>query len=362
MSRGTEARRHGGRPTGGLRARSHYAFRRLWYGERGVGAALALALGLPATVAYRALLAWDQRRRVAGCEHAPLPVISVGSLVAGGSGKTPVTAWLARVIGTRGARAGIVVTEAAADEALLHGHWNPGVRVAVARDRASGVRRLARLGADVAILDDGFQHRELARDLDIVLVSDRGAANGALLPMGPYREPVSALSRADWKIVVGPSPGRHTDLPTDRKGMPRSDEPMSRIVFRPGGWADLQGRDAPAPEGEVVAATGIARPDRFFEFLRRVGRQPVEAFAFPDHHPFGPTDARTLEDVRRRAGGRATLVVTEKDAVKLREYVRLLGPVRALRQRLVWLAGRSRLVRRLTNAAGLPPADREPAR
>src|SRR5438067_5843920 len=132
-----------------------------------------------------------------------LPAIGVGNLTVGGTGKTPVAAWLARRLLERGASPAIVLRGYGDDEPRVHATLNPDVQVLVDADRVRGVAEAARRGADVAVLDDAFQHRRARRTLDVVLVSaELGTRHARMLPAGPYREPLVALRRASVVVVT----------------------------------------------------------------------------------------------------------------------------------------------------------------
>jgi tetraacyldisaccharide 4'-kinase len=181
------------------------------------------------------------------------------------------------------------------------------VPVVVAPLRLEGCEIAARIGCDLALLDDGFQHRRLHRDLDIVLTSSADARS-RVLPAGPLREGIAALARAD--VVVA------TDehAPTGGRASFRLRQVAAGLV------ADI-GRDAALEPitglrgREIVAVAGIARPERFLDLLAAAGaRQVCVPFLFPDHHVFSAAD---LSDIARAAAGRYTVVTTEKDLVKL---------------------------------------------
>ena len=338
----TEGRRRvGASVAAGARGRGHRLARRLWYDRPSFAFRVLFQLSAPLSLGYRALLAFDRRRRLARRRSAAIPVISVGGLVAGGSGKTPVACWVASVLARAGARPGLVVGAGADDEALLHRRWTPAVAVVVDRDRFRGVEELARRGVEIAVLDDGFQHRQLARDLDLALVS--AGENRALLPRGPRREPGSALNRADRIVLV-----KSGDASPAWDASEAPETPVAQLRFEPGSWLDLVGAPAPAPEGQVLAVSGIARPDRFAAQLAAAGYPPAASITYADHHRYTRRDAL---DIRNRLNGR-TLVTTEKDAVKLCRFGSVLGPARALGQQLVWETGETELARAVV-AVGL---------
>jgi tetraacyldisaccharide 4'-kinase len=265
-----------------------------------------------------------------------LSVVSVGNLAVGGTGKTPMAAWLVRLLADAGAHPALVARGYGEDELLLHRRWNPGAPVHAGPDRVAGARRAREEGADVIVLDDGFQHRRLARDVDVVLLAAEDRFPGRMLPCGPYREAASALERAQVVVVT-----RRTAAAADAGMLAREVSRRHPAVsvailgLLPGGWATLSGEDADAPPGPVLAAAGIARPETFRRQVADATGTEVELVAFPDHHAFTAADAAAL---RRRAGTR-TLVVTEKDAVKLEHHTNLLGPVRVLGVRFEWQQG-----------------------
>jgi tetraacyldisaccharide 4'-kinase len=288
------------------------------------GGAAALHRGLYA----RGLLA---RRRLAG------QVVCVGNLVVGGTAKTPLSAWLARGLHRRGRKVALasrgyggagrepvtVVSdgrfvreraESAGDEPMLLAARAAGVPVLVGRDRGLvGLRALSAFGADVLVLDDGFQHHRLERDLDLVCFDGRlGLGNGHVLPRGPLRERLAALRRADAIAVVdGPLPER------DAARLAKRAPGARRIAVRrrPGPLRPLaggRGEPAEALAGrEVGLLSGLANPDTFRASVEGLGARVVAERRFPDHHAYRRRD---LEGLAERA---ACWVTTEKDAVKI---------------------------------------------
>ncbi|PZR06318.1 MAG: tetraacyldisaccharide 4'-kinase [Archangium gephyra] len=233
-------------------------------------------------------------------------VISIGNIVVGGAGKTPLIIHLANdalangrrvAILTRGygrstrepirfdSRALPTVAEAG-DEPRLIARRSPGVTVFVNADRVASARAAVKEGFDLLLLDDGFQHRRLARDVDLVL--DVGVGNGFLLPAGPLREPVSALRRAThvWK--------RDVDVRYE----------VTSLIAPDGARQSLRGQ-------RVVLLLGVARPDRVRRSVEMAGATVVAMHAHADHHVFTPEELAAAT----RVG--ATLVTTEKDAERL---------------------------------------------
>jgi tetraacyldisaccharide 4'-kinase len=268
-------------------------------------------------------------------------VVSVGNLTVGGTGKTPMAAWILGILESAGQSPALVSRGYAEDELLLHRRWHPDVPIVSDPDRVAATLRARDDGARVVVLDDGFQHRRLARDVDIVLVAAEDPWPGRLLPRGPYREPPGSLGRADALVVTRRTATQEQAASlASRLWMEHGPFDTCAIAFlEPGGWSGIQGGGADAPQGPVLAAAGIARPEAFAEVVRRTLGVDVELIAFPDHHRYDTADVSTL---RSRAGGR-TLVVTEKDAVKLAPLARDLEPVRVLELVVRWDAGEAEL-------------------
>jgi len=297
---------------------------RWWRGEAGwTGAALWGALA-PAEALYALGIrlrgvAYD--RHWIGSYDAGVPVISIGNIAVGGTGKTPVTRWVAGECRRRGAHPAILHGGyGGGDEAALHRRWGSAPLVFEGRDRVASARAAVAAGATVLILDDGFQHRRLRRDLDLVLIAaESWEPRPRLLPRGPWREPPSALRRAGaiavTRRVVPPSVAEavRDDL--------RRIQPAAVVLglrLEPRGWTLLGPPEegdpgVSGPSGEVVALAAIARPDWFVENARAAGATIGDIVAFPDHHTYGDDD---IERILRLAGERP-IVTTAKDAVKL---------------------------------------------
>jgi tetraacyldisaccharide 4'-kinase len=300
---------------------------------RGTGPASAL-YGAGARLAK---LAWD--RGWIATRAAPLPVVSVGALTAGGAGKTPFVRWLAgrlreagrapailtRGYGGRGGQAPRVVDRSApdpardGDEPVLLARSLPDVPVVVCPDRLAGARLAAVRGADLLILDDGFQHRRLRRDLDLVLW-DRAAerSDGRLLPAGFLREPLSALDRAGVVLLVDRGDG----FPASPPRGPGADR-QARIRLVPGA------RQPVAAGTRVHALSGLADPASFERSLESLGLFVTGATRYPDHHPFTVVEVR---EVARRAEKQSAdvIAVTAKDWTRWPRSERSALPVPAV--------------------------------
>jgi tetraacyldisaccharide 4'-kinase len=291
------------------------------------------------------------RRGVLPTRRLPCAVISVGNLTVGGTGKTPMTLWLARRVqdmgyatavlsrgyGGRSGRAAAVAgdgrrllltAEEAGDEPCMMANRLQGSPVIVGRDRYAGGRlAVEAFGARVVILDDGFQHRPLARDLEIVLLDGSSPmGNGRLLPRGPLREPPSALERAHAVVFTRSAPSGPVEAGVGRylaPGTARFVAGHRPAVYRflPGGGRCLPNGLVPADAAflrgkRVLAFSGIADNRDFFRTLTGLGCDVARRRGFPDHHPYSDGELRDLQGAARAAGC-PVLVTTEKDFARI---------------------------------------------
>jgi tetraacyldisaccharide 4'-kinase len=317
--------------------------RRVWAGEGGaLGAALRIALA-PAEAAFRGVVAARNGAYDRGwlrAERVDVPVISVGNVAVGGAGKTPFAAWLARRLADAGRKPAIALRGYGEDEIVLHGELNPDIPVFRGRRRVEAAREALAAGRDAVVLDDAFQHRALARDLDLVLIPVEGWNPAPrVLPRGPWREGVQALARADGIVLTrkSASAARAQEVAAEVARLHPS-KPIIRCALLPSGLVPLHGGEGTAVDAlvgrRVLAVAALATPEPFFAQLRAMGAE-VDAAAYPDHHPFSAGDARTL---MARAAGRM-LVMTRKDAVKLRGLLPASGDAWVLEQRVTVESG-----------------------
>lgn len=261
------------------------------------------------------------------------PVISVGNLSMGGTGKTPVVLtilqWLlsqqqtpsvlTRGYGRGDAPDGVVIissesppdVERAGDEPVMLARSAPGSVVCVSPDRFLGGRLAEQLGCTVHVLDDGFQHLELARDLDVLVTTVGEIAGGRLIPFGRLRESREAAQRADVVIVSGATP-EQADAEARSLGVARGFA-MTRRLDTPrrlGGSDTLEGSAV-----KVMPVAGIANPERFAMSLGDAGYEVVDPLWFRDHHRYTTKDAAAIA-ARFRASGAVAVVTTSKDAVR----------------------------------------------
>lgn len=340
----------------GLRSRIEARMR-----DDGSSACDPLAGGLKLAAGVYAGAGWLRaalyRRGFLRPRRLPCVVIAVGNLTVGGTGKTPMVihvVGLLRQMGyrvaviSRGYRglaekaggvvsdgAGVLMTAAeAGDEPYLMAARLPGVPVVVGRDRyRAGCRALAAFGVEILVLDDAYQHLQLARDLNLLLL-DRAApfGNGQVVPRGVLREPLSALSRADAVIftragpAAAPAPSR-VRLPGLRAGAA-----FFRCAHRPylSGIVAAGRHELAAAAGlqglPTVAFSGIARNDEFIRTLVGLGLNITAALAYPDHHPYSAKDLDRIRRVARKTGARQ-LATTHKDFVRIQSRCDLPLPL-----------------------------------
>ncbi|CAN5654605.1 tetraacyldisaccharide 4'-kinase [soil metagenome] len=327
---------------------------RWWRGEGGgVGTALSAALW-PAEQAYRATmavraLAYDA---VLPVGRAPSPVISVGNIAVGGAGKTPVAAWLAARLAARGLRPAIVLRGYGTDEILVHREINPEIPVFAAVKRIDGALEAAAAGCNVVVLDDGFQHLRLHRDLDIVLVAaESWSPRPRLLPRGPWREGIGGLERAGVLLVTRKTASAEEAARVVQSlGQLAPEAICVSARIYPDRLVNLQeageSRSLASLQGEtVLAVASLADPRPFKRHLEDAGAT-VELVEFPDHHNFSASEAADLE---RRAAGR-TLIMTRKEAVKLRPLLSVGCEAMVLQQDVEIETGRTALLRAVRTA------------
>ena len=299
------------------------------------------------------------------------PVVSVGNLRVGGSGKTPAAALLARMLADAGevpsilsrgyartdARPGVTVVSdgsrlradlaRAGDEPLLLARRLPGVRVLVCEDRyLAGKVAERHLGATVHVLDDGFQHFQLARDADLLIVDIGDVNHPRTLPGGWLREPLSAARAADALLVTGAEGPDGVAMIGERLGVASAFALLREV--EPPVEETIAGPRPLEPGTRVVVVSGIARPERFLAESREAEVEVVASVAFKDHHPYTPADVARIGQ-RAADAGASTVLTTEKDYVRLlplrpwpfRVAVRPLGVrIEPAAQFTSWLAAR----------------------
>jgi len=265
---------------------------------------------------YAAISRCQLERRAGQQKQPQLPLISVGNITAGGSGKTPFVIWLAAQLLHSGYTPVILCRgdsgKASSEPVLVHPDADPavvgdealllaqtsGCKVISGRDRIRGSEMAAALG-NIMIIDDGFQYRSLGRACDIVLIPSDGVGNGHQIPAGPLREPINALARADLIVRTGAAHCSSLTAEKEWHWQAIADDLM-----------DIMHTGSNKPDA-VFAATGIARPQRFFDDLKTKGLTLAGTRIYPDHHRFTKQDVSALTTLKQ------PIAVTAKDAVKL---------------------------------------------
>jgi tetraacyldisaccharide 4'-kinase len=310
-----------------------------------IGSVLLLVLAIPAAC-YRAAIVirngyYGLVRSAA--RRASCPVISIGNITVGGTGKTPMAAKIAQSLIDRGRKAAILSRgykgsaipfdenrreqaaaqwSAASDEAAVLKRRCPRIPVYLGPDRVASAAKAVEQGADVLVLDDGFQHRRLARDLDIVLVDATAPfGQGRMLPRGLLREPLSSLHRAGLIVLTRSDevdPSTKTDI-LRTIARASNNRAVAQAVHRVEGFVDIKGRpmDSVDPASmQAVIFAGIGNFESFRRCVQRLGVRVLAAYEYPDHHYYTVAEIDGLQDTAAMLEANV-LLTTEKDAVKL---------------------------------------------
>ncbi len=299
-------------------------------------------------------------------KRVPTRIISIGNLTVGGNGKTPFTLFLASRLQARGLSVAIVSRgfgrrgangvpaalvsdglsiklspEEAGDEPVMMAKSFRGP-IVIARRRIDGIRFVGEIAApDVIVLDDAFQHRALAREVDLVLVNEeRGFGNGHLLPAGPMREPLRSIRRADAAILMSNGIGERPRTVTPRQMKTISAittlhaalRPKALIRYEQGNWSELPIAMAGR---RVLAVSGLADPSGFYAMLREIDTDLVGVLEYPDHHVYNSSD---WQSIVKAAATADIILTTEKDLVKLEKFPFARDSLYALRIEVVMSA------------------------
>jgi tetraacyldisaccharide 4'-kinase len=297
--------------------------------------------------------------------RVPIRTISVGNLTVGGNGKTPFTLFLASRLQAHGISVGIVSrgfgrsrndaraavvsdgttiklsAEQAGDEPLMIAKSFRGP-IVVASRRIDGIRLLSEIAhPDVIVLDDAFQHRGLARDVDLVLINrERGFGNGHVIPAGPMREPLRAIHRADAAIIVSSGIPDRPNAITSRQMRSIAQIPVLHATLRPKALVRYeQGKWIEVPVAmagrRVLAVSGLADPTGFYAMLHEIDTDLVGVLEYPDHHVYNASDWQTII---KAAVDADIVLTTEKDLVKLERFPFTRDSLYALRLEVVMSA------------------------
>ena len=280
-----------------------------FWNEKGILSSCLIPAGWIVTLIGR------HRQQMGRSEPVPVPLICVGNLTVGGAGKTPVALDIGSRLQARGVRSHFLTRgykgqlkgpvmvdmklhtyEDVGDESLLLARRSPCF---VSTDRPAGARAAAANGAQVVVMDDGFQNPSIQKALSLVVVDGGyGFGNCRVIPAGPLREPIKdGLMRADAIILIGPP---FLEIDTEK--------PILRAKMQPVCGDEILGK-------RVIAFAGIGRPEKFFEGLRKLGAEVISTHSFPDHHPYSIHEIETILAKKKR--DEDLIVTTEKDMVRL---------------------------------------------
>ena len=338
---------------------------RLWRREEGRSWGLGVLswLLVPAEWAYR-LTIWARNaaydRAWLRSEPGALPSVAIGNLSVGGTGKTPLSAWVASELLRRGCRPAIVLRGYGGDEIGVHETLNPSVPVVADANRRAGIRRARSERADLAVLDDAFQHRALRADRYIVLVAaEEWTDVRRLLPRGPWREPTEALSRSDLIVVSRKvsSEARAKEVAGVVSGQ-FPELPVARVHLRLAGLAPYDPREGglgtvvETPVTQcAVAVAGIARPKTLWPQLEELGVVAEQRWELLDHHRYSSRELKELQRLARQG----PVIATLKDAVKLGAELEGAGRILVPVQEVRWESGERKVMELLDALVGLRP-------
>jgi tetraacyldisaccharide 4'-kinase len=271
---------------------------------------------------------WDLYWRLRKPVKLPSKVISIGNLTVGGAGKTPLVAFISKRMLADGKKVAVVARgygrpesgpvkinnndpvdwRQAGDEPSMLAQMVPGLTIYVNSSKTEGAKEASADGFDIILIDDGFQHRGLFRDIDIVCL-DAGMpfGNGLLLPSGILREPPKALSRANVIVAFGKS---------NLHGLRFDSKPVYRAIKKVSSTYDSQGAPVSLSDKKILAFCGLGNPESFKMSLRDTGCRIVEFMEYRDHHNYVPTDISRIIERIKQTGAEAA-VTTLKDYVKL---------------------------------------------
>jgi tetraacyldisaccharide 4'-kinase len=312
------------------------AIRAAWE-RKGWNGKLLWLLLLPASLLYRVVVQLRNfcfSHRLLRSVRLPRPVISVGNLTVGGTGKTPTCLWLARELSRRGLAVGILSrgyrraeknplilrpndanppsVDKAGDEPFMMAQIY-GQTVGVGANRADSAAALLRdQDVDVFVLDDGFQHRRVRRDVDLLLLGED--SSGRVLPAGPFREPKSNLRRADFLLATGGNGSWTSAIPEELAGAAFNASLRGVCLI---GFSRAGSREFPLTllyRSKILTVTGIADPRGLYRLIHEWEGEIVETLEFPDHHAY---TARDWQQISRMARLVDLIITTEKDILKL---------------------------------------------
>ena len=348
--------------------------------RQGIGAEVVRALMWLLMPVYRYGINRRNRRFETGrmaVSKVDVPVISIGNLTTGGTGKTPLVIWLCRQIRQLDHRVAVISrgygaakngdrTSKPNDEAMELGQRLPDVPHLQDPNRVNSARiAIEELETEVIVMDDGFQHRALARDLDIVVVDATAPFGyGYLLPRGLLREPVKNIARADFVVLSRCDQVSQEELSgiQDQLGQHRPDLLIALTKVKPAKWMQYDGQEKELSEfaaspadgatpTKVLVCCAIGNPNNFLNTVSSTGANIVGQKFFPDHHLYSRADIETIADAAVENGA-AAIVCTHKDLVKIGVNQYKGVPIYALVTEVVFLQGETELLAAVDSALG----------
>lgn len=348
--------------------------------RQGIGAAMTRAALWALTPVYRLGVLRRNRRFETdkmAVSKVDVPVISIGNLTTGGTGKTPLVIWLCRRIRQLDRRVAIISrgygaaknrdrTSKPNDEAMELGQRLPDVPHLQDPNRVGSAQiAIEELETEAIVMDDGFQHRALGRDLDIVVVDATAPFGfGYLLPRGLLREPVKNIARADFVVLSRCDQVSHEDIIRTETKLKRycPDLPIARTKVQPATWMQYDGQEKAlsqfaqsptqgASATKVFVCCAIGNPNSFLNTVSSTGATVVGQKFFPDHHLFGRADLEAIAEAAAENGA-AVIVCTHKDLVKIGLNQFRGVPIYALVAEIVFLQGETELMAAVESALG----------
>ena len=326
----------------------HRILRWLWTGQSLVARTARVPL-IPFSILWWLVMAirnWVYRKGYLPTYDLALPTISVGNLSVGGSGKTPITDWIALQLLAMDTPPAILLRGVGGDEELVHRETVPGAIVLSGADRVASARGAIAQGARVIILDDAYQRIDVKRDLNILLLSaDAAKAVPWNLPAGPWRESWRAIRRADLIIVTRKRAPTEIAENLVAKVSKFTEVPVARAELKVSQFSGLLSdrihHAGVLRNRRVIAAAGIADPEAFIAQIKATGAQ-VQTAIWRDHHRYSPADIEWLAAAARKVD---FLVLTAKDAVKIRPFWPPHAPEPLVAQLdITWESGREEVL------------------
>ena len=319
-------------------------FRKYWRSEIGFLGTVMDALLFPGEILYSACRRMRRsayEKNVMRSYRLEVPVVSVGNIAVGGTGKTPFSRWVFEHLLKMGFVPGLVSGDLAQDEHELHEIWNTDGIFVIHKTKKKGADLAIERGANFVVVDDGFQHFRLKRDVDVVMVAAEHLRFVRCFPRGCLRESFDALTRADMVIVSRKTCNRSiAQKMVEKVEKYISSEKIGQVHFKFASWRDIDGNKVNAPCGRNLIVTSIAEPEEMITMVKSLTTDEPEALIYTDHYEFKRSD---IEHIKNNSKG-SNIIITEKDAVKLRAFTAILDNVFVLELDMKWENGEQRMI------------------